>query len=174
MPDVSVRCFNAKWQEAMVTNHNKGTRRKTYSKSRVGKHWNMLPRQVVESPFLENFHSPAGQGPEQNALSSPLASLRIWSLYRWPPEFLSELHFFMMPWFFSETYGHLIPVAVVSPIHISSFQGHILIFRGQAAWENSFFIIVYFWNFIWLMYAHYRVTVQALKQISAILSMWAN
>lgn len=46
-------------------------------KRRVGKHWNMLPKEVVEPPFLEKFHKTAGQGPEQNALSLPLVLLGL-------------------------------------------------------------------------------------------------
>lgn len=114
----------------------------------------LLPREAVESLFLEIFQNPAEQGPEPLALPSPLASVWTGGLYGWPPELHSKRHFFMTPWFFSEAYGHLIPVAVVNPAHICSSQGHTLIHRGQAAWENCFFIVIVgFWNLIWLMCA---------------------
>lgn len=120
---------------------------------KVGKQRNVLPGEVVESPFSEIFHNPAGQDPEQHALPSPLASFWRVGLYRWPPELHSKIHFSMTPWFFSKAYGHLIPIAVVNPTHISSSQGHVLSPRGQAAWGNCFFIVVGFWNLSWLMYA---------------------
>lgn len=53
--------------------HDKGNK----LKRRVEKHWNMLPNEVVQLPFLEKFHKPVGQGPEQNALSLPLVSLGL-------------------------------------------------------------------------------------------------
>jgi len=120
---------------------------------KVGKDWNMLPREAAESPFLEIFHNPVGQDPEQHTLSSLLASVWTGGLYRQLPELHSRLHFSVTPWLFSKAYGHLIPLTVVNPAHIAFSQWHILIHRGQGAWENSFFTVVGFWNLIWLMCA---------------------
>lgn len=79
-------------------------------KRRDRKYWNTLSREVVESAFLENFHNPAGQGPEQSALSSPLVSLHIQSLYRWPPQLIPKLHFFydamILFWGLWPSYSH--------------------------------------------------------------------
>lgn len=60
--------------------------------------------------------------------------------------------------FFSEVDGHLIPIAVMTPTHISSSQVHILIPREQAAWGHCFIIVVVgFWNLILLIYALWQV-----------------
>lgn len=38
---------------------------------RVTKYWNVLPREVMEAPFLGDLQKPSGHGPEQPALGDP-------------------------------------------------------------------------------------------------------
>ena len=45
--------------------------RKNFFPPRLTEHWNRLPREVVESPSLEIFKNPPGQGPVQPTVGDP-------------------------------------------------------------------------------------------------------
>lgn len=123
----------------MVTNRNKSTTRKIGSKGELGSIGTCCPQRLWSLHSWKSFIIQLGKG-----LS------KMFCLYHWYHcEFGANIDdlqssspnqfFFMMPWFFSEAYGHLIPITVASSIHISSSQGHTLILRGQVAWGNRFF-----------------------------------